>query len=103
VAFQENRQEVERYLAGRKEPVPIFLDSDGSFARAFRIATLPGLVVLVEGEVRYQGRLPEDFSSLDTLRYESVGVEGRPEGQTPMPLEVVGSGSLRRMLFSHSR
>ncbi len=71
VAFQEGRQEVERFLAGRKEPVPIYLDRDGSFARIFRIATLPGLVVIVDGEVRHQGRMPDDLAGLDSLSLEA--------------------------------
>lgn len=67
VSFQETREEVERFLGERKVAVPVYLDSEGSFARAFRIATLPGLVVIADGQIRHQGRLPEDFSSLDTL------------------------------------
>lgn len=64
VNFQEPREEIEAFLAGKGLRAPVYLDRDGSFAKAHRVSTLPGLVVYREGEVRYQGKLPDDASSI---------------------------------------
>jgi thiol-disulfide isomerase/thioredoxin len=59
VNFQEDRSEVAAYLQGQMRAAT-YLDSDGAFAKAHAVATLPGLVVYVEGRPVYQGRLPAD-------------------------------------------
>jgi hypothetical protein len=38
----------------------VFLDTDGSFSRKYAVATLPGLLIIRDGQVVYKGRLPED-------------------------------------------
>lgn len=58
--FEEDRQAVTGFLAGKDLGVPVFLDLDGAFAKKYAIATLPGLLVVKEGRVTYHGRLPDD-------------------------------------------
>ena len=60
VDFQEEAGEVSAFLAGKGARTPVYLDGDGSFAKQHRVTTLPGLVVYVDGEVAYQGKLPDD-------------------------------------------
>ncbi len=70
VVFQEDAAAVEKFLQGKSLRPPTYLDSDGEFAKAHAVTSLPGLVVLRDGEVRYQGRLPADPDSTiaDALR-----------------------------------
>jgi thiol-disulfide isomerase/thioredoxin len=60
VNFQEDRPTIEGFLSGKDLGVPVFLDSDGSFARKYAVAALPGLLIVRDGQVIYKGRLPED-------------------------------------------
>jgi len=60
VDFQEDRPAVEQFLAGKRLAVPVFLDTDGAFSKKYAVATLPGLLVLKEGQVAYHGKLPDD-------------------------------------------
>lgn len=60
VNFQEDRDDVERFLQGSSLRVPVFLDVEGSFGKKHGITWLPGLVVYRDGEVVHAGRLPED-------------------------------------------
>lgn len=60
VNFQEDRATVERFLAGKSLGAPICLDPDGAFSKKYNIATLPGLLVLKDGQVAYRGKLPDD-------------------------------------------
>ena len=60
VNFQEDRSVVEKFLAGKSLSVPVFLDSEGLFSKAYSVATLPGLLIVKEGRVVYNGKLPED-------------------------------------------
>ena len=48
----------------------MFLDSDGGFSKKFGIAVLPGLLVVMDGEVVYRGKLPDDADRViaDILR-----------------------------------
>ncbi len=70
IDFQEDPREVDAFLAGKNLRVEVFLDRDGEFSKAYGIATLPGLIVLRDGEVRYQGKLPADAEATisDALR-----------------------------------
>jgi len=63
VVFQEDAAAVEKFLEGKSLNVPTFLDNDGEFSKAHAVTSLPGLVVVRDGEVRYQGRLPTDADS----------------------------------------
>lgn len=70
VNFQEERQAVEGFLAGKGLAVPVCLDSDGVFSRKYNVATLPGLLVVKNGQPVYHGKLPDDADRLigDLLR-----------------------------------
>ncbi len=60
VDFQEDRAAVEQFLAGKGLAVPVFLDTDGAFSKRYAVATLPGLLVVKDGQVTYHGKLPDD-------------------------------------------
>jgi len=60
VNFQEERQAVESFLAGKGLTVSVFLDGDGAFAKKYSMATLPGLLIVRDGQTLYKGRLPDD-------------------------------------------
>jgi thiol-disulfide isomerase/thioredoxin len=70
VNFQEERQAVEGFLAGKGLGAPVCLDSDGIFSRKYNVATLPGLLVVKDGQVAYRGKLPDDADRVigDLLR-----------------------------------
>lgn len=70
VTFQEERAAVNGFLAGKSLRAPVFLDTDGTFSRRYAIATLPGLLVLKDGQVAYHGKLPDDPDAViaDLLR-----------------------------------
>ncbi len=36
------------------------MDPDGAFSKKHNIATLPGLLIVKDGQVAYRGKLPED-------------------------------------------
>jgi thiol-disulfide isomerase/thioredoxin len=60
VNFQEERPVAERFLAGKHLGVPVCLDPDGAFSRKYNVATLPGLLVVKDGQVAYHGKLADD-------------------------------------------
>jgi thiol-disulfide isomerase/thioredoxin len=60
VNFQEERPAVERFLAGKHLGVPVCLDPDGAFSRKYNVATLPGLLVVKDGQVAFHGKLADD-------------------------------------------
>ncbi len=60
VNFQEDGPAAEKFLAGRNLGAPVCLDPDGAFSRKYNIATLPGLLVIKDGQVAYRGKLPDD-------------------------------------------
>jgi thiol-disulfide isomerase/thioredoxin len=60
INFQEDRPAVEQFLAGKGLSVPVFLDADGAFSKKYAVATLPGLLVVKDGQVAYHGKLPDD-------------------------------------------
>ncbi len=64
VNFQEDGAVVERFLAGKGLGAPVCLDPEGTFSRNYKIATLPGLVVLKDGQTAYAGKLPDDPDSV---------------------------------------
>lgn len=64
VSFNEDADEVERFLAGKSLSVPVLLDSDGSFSKKHAITVLPGLVVIRNGQVTYGGKLPDSPDAL---------------------------------------
>jgi thiol-disulfide isomerase/thioredoxin len=60
VNFQEDRGAIEGFLAGKGLSAPVFLDTDGAFSKKYAIATLPGLLILKDGKVAFNGKLPDD-------------------------------------------
>lgn len=60
VNFQEERPAVESFLAGKGLAVPVCLDGEGAFSRKHNVATLPGLLVVKNGQTVYHGKLPDD-------------------------------------------
>ena len=70
VNFQEDRKAVDGFLRGRNLGAPICLDPDGAFSRKYNVATLPGLLVVKDGQVAYRGKLPDDADRViaDLLR-----------------------------------
>jgi thiol-disulfide isomerase/thioredoxin len=63
VNFQEDRETVESFLSGSGS-IATYLDADGSFAKRHAVLNLPGLLVVKDGKVLYQGRLPADVDQL---------------------------------------
>jgi thiol-disulfide isomerase/thioredoxin len=63
VNFQEDGAVVERFV-GKGLGAPVCLDPDGTFSHNYKIATLPGLVVLKDGQTVYSGKLPDDPDSV---------------------------------------
>jgi len=70
VNFQEEPRAVQGFLAGRSFGAPVCLDPDGAFSKKYNVATLPGLLVVRNGQVVYRGKLPEDPDRViaDSLR-----------------------------------
>jgi thiol-disulfide isomerase/thioredoxin len=60
VNFQEDRAAVEKFLAGKDFGAAVFLDPNGAFSKKYAVATLPGLLIVKDGQVVYRGKLPED-------------------------------------------
>lgn len=60
INFEEDRHQVEQFLAGKSLRVPVYLDSDGGFSKKNAITSLPGLVVMRDGKAAYAGKLPDD-------------------------------------------
>jgi hypothetical protein len=60
VNFQEDRKAVEGFLAGKSLGAPVCLDPDGLFSRQYKMASLPGLLVVKDGKVLFNGKLPDD-------------------------------------------
>ncbi|HEY2295580.1 MAG TPA: hypothetical protein VGM86_33160 [Thermoanaerobaculia bacterium] len=59
VNFQEDGAVVERFV-GKGLGAPVCLDPEGTFSHNYKVATLPGLVVLKDGQVVYSGKMPDD-------------------------------------------
>ena len=64
VDFQEDGAVVERFLGGKGLGAPVCLDPEGTFSHNYKVATLPGLVVLKDGQAVYAGKLPDDPDSV---------------------------------------
>lgn len=60
VNFQERPDEVAASLRRNPWPVPVFLDTEGLFAKKYSVTTLPALLIFKEGRLAYAGKLSED-------------------------------------------
>lgn len=70
VDFQEDRGEVEAFLAGKRPKAPVFLDASGAFSKKHSVTNLPGMVIFKDGAVAFSGKLPRNPDSVisQTLR-----------------------------------
>jgi thiol-disulfide isomerase/thioredoxin len=64
VSFQEERPGVARFAAGKSFGAPVCLDPDGTFSHKYNVATLPGLMVVKDGQVVHRGRLGDDADQI---------------------------------------
>ena len=64
VDFQEERADVEAFLAGQNPKAPVYLDKDGSFSKRYSVTHLPGLLILKDGNAAFSGRLTRDSDSV---------------------------------------
>lgn len=60
INLQEDREEVEAFLAGKSLKSPVYLDADGAFSKKHAVTRLPGLIVFLDGGIPYRGQLPRD-------------------------------------------
>lgn len=60
VNFQEDRPAVQAFLAGRSFAAPVCLDPDGAFSNKYNVATLPGLLIVRDGQIAYRGKLSDN-------------------------------------------
>ena len=63
VNFQEEAAAIDEFVRQHPLDAPIFLDRDGEFSKGHAVTTLPGLIVVRQGEVLYQGRLAAEADS----------------------------------------
>jgi thiol-disulfide isomerase/thioredoxin len=70
VNFQEDRATVEEFLRDKSLHAPVFLDTDGAFSKKNAVTTLPGLLVIRDGNTAFRGKLPDDA---DAVIAEIVG------------------------------
>ncbi|MEO8198388.1 MAG: TlpA disulfide reductase family protein [Thermoanaerobaculia bacterium] len=63
VNFQEEAAAIDAFVRQHPLNAPVFLDRDGEFSKGHAVTTLPGLIVVRQGEVLYQGRLAAEAES----------------------------------------
>lgn len=70
VNFQEEAQAVQEFVRLHPFDAPVYLDRDGEFSKGHAVTTLPGLIVVRQGEVLFQGRLAAEAETqiLELLR-----------------------------------
>lgn len=69
VNFQEERDAAASFAARQALVVPVYLDSDGEFAKGYGVTNLPGLLVLRDGQPIYSGRFTPES---DQVLAESI-------------------------------
>ena len=69
VNFQEARATAVSFASQQELAVPVYLDSDGEFAKGFGVTNLPGLLVLRDGQPVYSGRFTQES---DQVLAESI-------------------------------
>lgn len=57
VNFQEEAAAIQEFVRAHPLNAPIFLDGDGEFSKGHAVTALPGLIVMRQGDVLFQGRL----------------------------------------------
>lgn len=64
VDFQEDRTDVEAFLAGKRAKAPVYLDQSGAFSKKHSVTNLPGLVIFKDGTAVFSGKLSRDPDSI---------------------------------------
>lgn len=64
VNFQEDKSEVDSFLAGQKPKAKVYLDQDGTFSKQYSVTHLPGLLILKDGSTAFSGRLTRDSQNV---------------------------------------
>lgn len=57
VNFQEEAAAITEFVSAHPLNAPVFLDRDGEFSKGHAVTALPGLIVVRQGEVLFEGRL----------------------------------------------
>jgi thiol-disulfide isomerase/thioredoxin len=60
VDFQEDRADVEAFLAGQRPRARVYLDTSGAFSKRHSVTNLPGMVIFKDGAVAFSGKLPRN-------------------------------------------
>jgi thiol-disulfide isomerase/thioredoxin len=60
INFQEDASTIRTFLPAARGGWPVYLDSEGTFARRHHVASLPALVIFRDGEAVYQGGLGDE-------------------------------------------
>lgn len=69
MSFNEDRAEVEAFLAGKNLQASAVIDQGGEFAKGNGITSLPGIVLIRGGKVVHAGKMPDDVESLLASHY----------------------------------
>ncbi|MCH9649101.1 MAG: TlpA family protein disulfide reductase [Deltaproteobacteria bacterium] len=64
VNFQEEPDEIHKFIGAPTAQFSIFLDSSGSFAKKHSITTLPSLLIYRDGRQVHRGLLPADVDAV---------------------------------------
>jgi len=64
VDFQEEKSDVESFLAGKQPKASVYLDKSGAFSKKYSVTNLPGMVIFRDGTAAFSGKLPRDPDSI---------------------------------------
>ena len=95
---------VSGFVAGKGLRAPVFLDTDGAFSRKFSIATLPGLLVIKDGQVvlNVAVRAVSDLElGNETIRFLArfSGVSHQVEVPVPAVMAIYAQENGQGMMF----
>ncbi len=72
VVFQEEPEQVRRFLAGADLRSAVYLDTTGAFSKTHAVTALPSLLVFKDGQAVFRGRLP---TAPDPVIARALGLE----------------------------
>ena len=64
VDFQEERDDVEAFLAGKRPRARVYLDQSGAFSKKHSVTNLPGMVIFKDGTAAFSGKLSRNPDSI---------------------------------------
>jgi thiol-disulfide isomerase/thioredoxin len=64
VDFQEEKPDVEAFLAGKRPKASVYLDKSGAFSKKYSVTNLPGMVIFRDGTAAFSGKLPRNPDSV---------------------------------------